>query len=341
MVDEINEAGLEEKLLDLRKNLLNNPQENYNHVLIENHYIGQGHPIFITAEIGINHNGSLDQAKQMIDMSKRAGCDAVKFQKRTIDIVYSPEELATPRESKFGKTNGDLKRGLEFNEDQYRELMDYSRDKGIIFYASPWDIPSVDLLERLNVPCHKIASACLTDGDLLKRVHDTGKPVILSTGLSSQRQIEKAVDILGPDNLILMQCTGTYPTNPDEVNLLAMNKLREFGSPVGYSGHENGIYASVGAALLGADTLERHVTLDKTMWGSDQKASIEESALTNMKYLSSKIRYDNDGVFLLKNYLGDEFYNLAPALGDGNKRVYDREVPVRAKLRKVDTLGVE
>ncbi len=248
-------------------------EKNPGTIKIGNKFVGHNQPIFVTAEIGINHNGSLDICKRLIDLAFEVGCDAVKFQKRTIDIIYTKEELEKFRESPFGQTNGDLKRKLEFGEKEYSEIDQYCKKKGIIWYASPWDIPSVEFLEKFNVPCHKIASACITDKELLIKIKETKKPVILSTGMSTLKQINKAVKLLGEENLIILHCTSTYPTAESEHNLNTLKTLRKyFNCPIGYSGHETGIWPTIIATALGACVLERHITLDRTMFGSDQAA---------------------------------------------------------------------
>ncbi|MFA5856738.1 MAG: N-acetylneuraminate synthase family protein [Candidatus Pacearchaeota archaeon] len=293
-------------------------EKNPKPVKLGNKLIGHNHPVFVIAEIGINHNGSLEIAKKMIDMAVNSGCDAVKFQKRTIEIIYTPEELAKPRESPFGKTNGDLKRGLEFGEEDFREIDRYCKEKGIIWFASPWDIPSVDFLEKFNVPCHKIASATLTDKDLLLRIKQTGKPIILSSAMSHIEEIEKAVKILGEDNLILMHCTATYPTSPHEHDLNVIKTFRKyFNCPIGYSGHEPGVIPTIVAASIGACVLERHITLDRSMFGSDQAASLERKGLETI-CTAAKL--------------------MPTILGGHHKKIHDSEHPIKAKLRRVDTL---
>jgi len=207
-------------------------------VTIGQHQIGDDHPCFIVAEIGINHNGELETAKRLIDAAIASGCDAVKFQKRTINVVYTPEELARPRDSIYGATNGDLKRGLEFGEAEYAAIDDYCQSKGILWFSSCWDEGSVDFMERFNPPCYKIASASLTDRNLLHRHRETGRPIILSTGMSTMDEIRDAVAILGESNLILLHCTSTYPSKPEELNLRMIPSLKdEFTCPIGYSGH--------------------------------------------------------------------------------------------------------
>lgn len=284
-------------------------------VKIGNKTIGEGEPVFITAEIGINHNGNINLVKKLIDTAVSAGCDAVKFQKRTIELVYTPEELARPRENPFGPTNGDLKRGLEFGEKEYKEIDRYCKERGIIWFTSPWDTKSVDFLEKFDVPCYKIASACLTDNELLKKVRATGKPVILSTGMSTIEQIRHATNVLGEQDLILLQCTATYPSKDEELNLKVIPWLKEnFDCPIGYSGHEVGVYSSIVAAVLGACLVERHITLDRAMWGSDQAASLEPQGL---------------------NRLVRDIRLIPVWLGDGKKRVFESEIPILEKLRKI------
>ena len=208
-------------------------------VTIGNYIIGDGYPCFIIAEIGINHNGSVNLAKKMIDIAVTTGCDAVKFQKRTIDVVYTKEELAKERKSIFGDTNGDLKRGLEFGENEYKEIDEYCKQKGIMWFASCWDEGSVDFIEEFNPPCYKIASACLTDNNLLMYTKSKGKPILLSTGMSTTEEIEHAISILGEEKLVLMHCTSTYPSNADEMNLRVIEKWKnKYPFPIGYSGHE-------------------------------------------------------------------------------------------------------
>ncbi len=284
-------------------------------VKIKNKTIGDGYPCFITAEIGINHNGSVQQAKRLIDMAISVGCDAVKFQKRTIDIVYTKEELSKERSSIFGETNGDLKRGLEFGYEQYKELDCYCKEKGIIWYASCWDEKSVDFIEQFNPPCYKIASASLTDDNLLKYTRNTGKPIFLATGMSTMEQIQHAVDVLGEDNLIIYHCTSTYPTNNDEINLKVITTLREkYNCPIGFSGHEKGILPTIMSAMLGANAVERHITTDRTLWGSDQAASLERDGISRI------VR---------------DIHQINTILGDGVKKVYDSEKPIIKKLRRV------
>ncbi|MDP3775798.1 MAG: N-acetylneuraminate synthase family protein, partial [Gemmatimonadales bacterium] len=238
--------------------------------------VGPGEPTFIVAEIGINHNGDLELCKRLIDASVLAGADAVKFQKRTVDVVYSTEELARARENPFGKTNGDLKRGLEFGPAQYEAIDAYCRERGIAWFASCWDQASVDFIDRFQPPCYKVASASLTDDALLRHMRATGRPVILSTGMSTMEQIAHAVQVLGAQELVLLHCTSTYPSKLEELNLRMIDTLRrEFGCPVGYSGHEVGLSTTVAAVSLGACMIERHITLDRAMWGSDQAASVE------------------------------------------------------------------
>ena len=277
--------------------------------------VGETFPCYIVAEIGINHNGSVELAKQLIDAAVECGCDAVKFQKRTIEVVYSREELERPRESTFGLTNGDLKRGLEFGFEQYTEIDKYCKKKGINWFASCWDEGSVDFIEQFSPPCYKIGSASLTDDNLLKHHRKYKRPIILSTGMSEMKQIEHAVEVLSKENLILLHCTSTYPSKPKELNLKAIETLRDkLGVPVGYSGHEVGLATSYAAAVLGACVIERHITLDRTLWGTDQAASVEPQGF---KRLVRDIR------------------ELNQAIGDGIKKVYDSEKPIIKKLRRI------
>jgi len=268
----------------------------------------------VVAEIGINHNGDLAVAKRLIDVAVASGCDAVKFQKRTVEAVYSREELDKPRESPFGKTNRDLKLGLEFGRREYEEISRYCRERGVLWFASCWDEASVDFIESFQPPCFKIPSALLTHDGLLRRHASVGRPMLLSTGMSTMEEIRHAVGILGSENLVLMHCTSTYPSRPEELNLRVIQTLQEeFPCPVGYSGHEVGLQTSVAAVVLGACAVERHITLDRAMWGSDQAASIEPQGIMR---LVRDIRV------------------IERALGDGRKRVYESELPVRAKLRR-------
>jgi len=284
-------------------------------VRIGNRLLGTDQPCYVIAEIGINHNGDIDTAKRLISVALAAGCDAVKFQKRTVSVVYSPDELAKARENPFGPTNGDLKYGLEFEQEEYEEIDAFCRSIKLTWFASPWDEGSVDFLEQFHVPVHKIASASLTDDNLLRHVRSTGKPVILSTGMSTYAEIDHAVEVLGKENLILMHATSTYPANYDELNLRAIPVMAErYGVPVGYSGHETGIPTSVCAAALGACSVERHITLDRASWGSDQAASLEPNGI---------------------NRLVRDIRLWEQAKGDGVKRVYEREFPIIKKLRRV------
>ena len=286
-----------------------------NKVRIGDRWVGDGEPCFIVAEIGINHNGDLDIARKLISAALLAGCDAVKFQKRTVDVVYTPEELARPRENPFGTTNGDLKRGLEFGYEQYKAIDQYCRLHNILWYASCWDEASVDFMEQFDPPCYKIASASLTDGNLLRHHRRYGRPIILSTGMSTLEQIDHAVEVLGTEDLILMHCTSTYPSKLEELNLRAIQALRErFDVPVGYSGHEVGLATSVAAATLSACMVERHITLDRAMWGSDQAASVEPQGFAR---------------------LARDIHAIETAMGDGVKRLYESEIPVMQKLRRV------
>ncbi len=277
--------------------------------------VGDGQPCYVIAEIGINHNGSLDLAKRLISVAVAAGCDAVKFQKRTVEVVYTAEELAKPRENPFGATNGDLKRALEFSVDHYQEIDVYCRAVNIPWLVSCWDEQSVDLMSRFDLPCFKIASASLTDDNLLRHTRATGKPLILSTGMSTVEEVDHAVDVLGKKDLVLMHTCSTYPASYDELNLRAIPTLAaRYGIPVGYSGHETGIPTSVAAVVLGSCCVERHITMDRAMWGSDQAASLEPNGISR---LVRDIRL------------------IEQSMGDGVKRVYEREVPIIKKLRRV------
>ena len=284
-------------------------------VKVGNKLLGAGQPCYIIAEIGINHNGDIDLAKRLISVAVAAGCDAVKFQKRTVDIVYTEKELATPRPNPWGDTNGDLKRGLEFGEEEYDEIASFCRSVKIDWFVSPWDEKSVDFMEKYDTPVYKIASASLTDDNLLRHVRATGKPVIASTGMSTYAEIDHAVEVLSKNDLILMHTTSTYPAKYEQLNLRAIPAMAErYGTPVGYSGHETGIPTTVAAAVLGACCVERHITMDRAMWGSDQSASLEPNGISR---LVRDIRL------------------VEQSMGDGIKRVYEEEVPVMKKLRRV------
>jgi N-acetylneuraminate synthase len=251
----------------------------------------------------------------LISVAVAAGCDAVKFQKRTIDVVYPAAELARPRESPFGTTNGDLKRGLEFGYNEYRLIARYCREVKMPWFASCWDEASVDFIDQFNPPCYKIASASLTDDHLLRYTRSKGKPVVLSTGMSTVEEIDHAVAVLGRENLILLHACSAYPAYYPELNLRAIPALRErYGVPVGYSGHETGLPSTVAAIALGACCAERHITLDRAMWGSDHAASLEPNGISK---IVSYIRV------------------VEQSLGDGVKRVVEREQPIIKKLRRI------
>lgn len=277
--------------------------------------VGYGQPCYIIAEIGINHNGDIDIAKRLISVAVAAGCDAVKFQKRTVEVVYTAEELAKPRENPFGPTNGDLKYGLEFDEEDFAELAAFCKAVKMPWFASCWDEGAVDFIDQFDVPCFKIASASLTDHHLLRHTRSKGKPVILSTGMSTYDEIDHAVDALGKEDLVIMHSCSTYPAFYEELNLRVIPTMEtRYKVPIGYSGHETGIPSSVAAVVLGACSVERHITLDRSMWGSDQAASLEPNGISR---LVRDIRL------------------IEQSMGDGVKRVYEREMPIIKKLRRV------
>jgi sialic acid synthase SpsE/glycosyltransferase involved in cell wall biosynthesis len=236
--------------------------------------VGRGLPCVVVAEIGINHNGDVGIAKQLVDVAAAAGCAAVKFQKRTVEVVYTPEELSRIRESPFGTTNGELKRALEFDAAAYREIASHCAQKGILWFASCWDEASVDFMAAFDPPCYKIASASLTDDALLAYTRAQGKPIILATGMSTLEQVDHAVEILGTDQLIILHACSTYPAHYDELNLRVIQQFAaRYPVPIGYSGHETGIPSSVAAVAMGACMVERHVTLDRSMAATRRRLS--------------------------------------------------------------------
>jgi N-acetylneuraminate synthase len=285
-------------------------------ITIGDRKVGDGHPTYIVAELGINHNGSLDIAKSLIDVAVKTGVDAIKLQKRTPELCVPPDQQKHMRETPWGYiTYLEYRYKVEFGQNDYREIDHYCKQKNIPWFASVWDEPSVDFLRQFNPICYKIPSASLTDKKLLLHARETGVPIILSTGMSTMRQIESAVKILGEENLLITHATSTYPCDPQELNLKMIRTLVDtFNCPIGYSGHEVGLIPTVVAVSMGASLVERHITLDRAMWGSDQAASVEPGG---MERLVKYIRVTEQ------------------ALGDGVKRVYDSEVPSLRKLRRV------
>lgn len=279
--------------------------------------VGPGHPVYITGEIGINHNGELANAFALIDQAAAAGCDAVKFQKRTPEICTPRDQWDIERDTPWGRmTYIDYRHRVEFGEDDYRQIDAHARDRGIAWFASPWDVEAVDFLEQFDVPAHKVASASLTDDELLRRLRATGRTIILSTGMSTPKQIRHAVEVLGSENIVMCHATSTYPAKPTELNLRMIHTLAsEFPNvPIGYSGHETGLQTTLAAVALGAVFVERHITLDRAMWGSDQSASVEPPGLQR---LVRDIRI------------------ITESLGDGVKKIYDGELAAMKKLRRV------
>lgn len=271
--------------------------------------------VYVIAELGINHCGSLDLAKQLIDAAVWAGADAVKFQKRTVEVVYTAGELVKPRESPFGTSNGDLKRGLEFGKPEYDAIDWYCKGKGIEWFASCWDEESLEFIAGYYPPYLKIASACLTNTLLLAYHRQIGIPVIASTGMSTLEEIDRAVDTLGTSLHTLLHCNATYPTKVEELNLSAIWTLQDrYSVPIGFSSHAVSPWPALMAVCTGATMVEAHLTLDRTLWGSDQAASLEPAAF---KKLVEEIRT----------------YEIA--LGNGDKVVYPSELPIREKLRRV------
>ncbi len=277
--------------------------------------VGDGHPTYIVGEIGINHNGSLENAKKLIQVAHMHGMDAVKLQKRTPELCVPPEQRDVMRETPWGYISYlDYRYEVEFEEEEYREIDRYCKELGITWFASVWDTVSVDFLEAFNPVCYKIPSALLTDHVLLKKLRSTGRALILSTGMSTMEQIHAAVGVLGLDNLLITHATSTYPCDPNELNLKMIPTLRQvFPCPIGYSGHEVGLVPSAVAVALGACLVERHITLDRAMWGSDQAASVEPQ-----------------GVERLVKYIRV----TEQSLGDGVKTVYDSEKASMKRLRR-------
>ncbi|MCP3760628.1 N-acetylneuraminate synthase family protein [Streptomyces sp. TBY4] len=279
--------------------------------------VGPGHPVYVTGEIGINHNGDLENVFALIDAAAEAGCDAVKFQKRTPEICTPRDQWDIERDTPWGRMSYiDYRHRVEFGEDEYRAIDEHCADRGVDWFASPWDTEAVAFLEQFeNVTVHKVASASLTDDELLRALRDTGKTVILSTGMSTPQQIRHAVEVLGSGNIVLCHATSTYPAKNSELNLRMVNTLREEfpNVPIGYSGHEIGLQTTLAAVALGAVFVERHITLDRAHWGSDQAASVEPQGLER---LVRDIRI------------------IEEALGDGVKQVYEGELGPMRKLRR-------
>jgi N-acetylneuraminate synthase len=282
-----------------------------------NRVVGERQATYIVAEIGINHNGSIDTARRLIDAAVQAGCDAVKFQKRTPELCVPPKQRDLMRETPWGVMSYlEYRRRMEFSVEEYAGLVQYCREQSIDWFASCWDESAVDFIEWFEPIGHKIPSAALTDAALLERFRRTGRPLILSTGMSTMAQIEAAVERLGTGNLLITHSTSTYPCPLGELNLKMIETIRSrFDCPVGYSGHEVGLPTTLAAVCLGACLVERHITLDRAMWGSDQAASVEPQGLTRL------VKYIRD---------------VEAALGDGVKMVYQSEIPVMQRLRRVD-----
>lgn len=279
--------------------------------------IGAGEPVYITGEIGINHNGELSNAFALIDQAAAAGCDAVKFQKRTPEICTPRDQWDIERDTPWGRmTYIDYRHRVEFGVEEYAAIDEYARQRGIAWFASPWDTESVDFLEQFDPPAHKVASASLTDDELLRRLRATGRTIVLSTGMSTPRQIRHAVEVLGSDTIVLCHATSTYPAKPGELNLRMIHTLQaEFPNvPIGYSGHEVGLQTTLAAVALGATFVERHITLDRALWGSDQAASVEPPGLQRL------VR---------------DIRTISDSLGDGVKKIYDGELAAMKKLRRV------
>lgn len=286
-------------------------------VKYSNGFIGDGHPVFIIAEIGINHNGSIEIAKKLIEGAKAAGCDAVKFQKRTPEICVPKDQWNVERDTPWGRmTYIDYRHKVEFTKDDYKVIDKICKEKDIIWFASCWDVESVDFIEEFDVPIYKTASASLTDNELLLKHKSINKPIITSTGMSTMEEIEEAEKIFDGKNILIAHSTSNYPCPNEELNLRMITTLREKypSIPVGYSGHETGLAPSWASIALGACFIERHITLDRAMWGSDQAASVE---LNGFSRLVRNIR------------------DIEIALGDGVKRVYPGEMKARKKLRKI------
>lgn len=291
-------------------------------VKVGNRYIGEGEPVYIIAEIGINHNGSIALAEKMIDGAVFAGCAAVKFQKRTPELCVPKDQWNIERDTPWGRmTYIDYRHKVEFDFDQYSEINEYCNQKGIDWFASPWDEEALEFLNQFNPIMYKVASASLTDFSLLKKMRSTGKPIMLSTGMSSMEEIEEAVKVVGKENLLIAQTTSTYPCVLNELNLKVILTLKQkFPEvPIGYSGHETGLAPTLAAVALGATFIERHITLDRAMWGTDQAASVEIG-----------------GMFRLVKDIRD----IEKALGDGIKKVYESEQKSIQKLRRVQKISL-
>lgn len=279
--------------------------------------VGLGQPAYLIGEIGINHNGDLNNALALIDHAKAAGMDAVKFQKRTPEICTPRDQWDVERDTPWGRmTYIAYRHRVEFGEAEYRAIDEYCREKRIDWFASPWDVPSVEFLEAFAPPAYKVASASLTDDELLRALRLTGRTIILSTGMSTMHQIRHAVEVVGPANVVLCHATSTYPAANHELNLRMIQTLAAAfpNTPIGYSGHEVGLQTTVAAVALGATVVERHITLDRAMWGSDQAASVEPAGMSR---LVRDIRV------------------VEAALGDGVKKIYPGEYAAMQKLRRV------
>jgi len=288
-----------------------------------NRYIGDDEPVFIVAEIGINHNGSVDIAKKMIEGALYAGCNAVKFQKRTPEICVPRDQWNIERDTPWGRmTYIDYRNKIEFNKEEFGELVRFCNEKGILWFSSCWDEESVDFIEEFNPVLYKTASACLTDTELLLKHRALNKPVMMSTGMSTNEEIESAVELIGTDKLLIAHSTSSYPCLVEELNLKMITTLKEKYpyTPIGYSGHETGLATTWAAVAVGASFIERHITLDRAMWGTDQAASVE---IMGMARLVSNIR------------------DIEKALGDGIKKVYKSELKNLQKLRRVKTSANE
>ncbi|MBV6477394.1 MAG: N,N'-diacetyllegionaminic acid synthase [Ignavibacteria bacterium] len=284
-------------------------------VKVDERLIGDGEKIFIIAEIGINHNGSLKLARKLIKKAYDIGCDAVKFQKRTPELCVPKDQWHIERDTPWGRmTYIDYRHKVELSLDDYSEIDRYCKKLGIIWFASCWDEESVDFIEQFDLPLYKAASASLTDSSLLQKKRSTGKPVIISTGMSTMDEIKSAVSLMDKDNLLIAHSTSTYPCKPEELNLRVIHTLKSIfpDIPIGYSGHETGLAPTLAAVALGAVFVERHITLDRAMWGSDQAASVEVNGFLK---------------------LVENIRDIEKALGDGIKKVYESELAAKKRLR--------